>query len=61
MFTINCPTCAKRIEYERMEDALYRPFCCKRCQSIDLGHWLNEDYRVSDPGPDASENDTLEP
>ena len=25
------------------------PFCSKRCKLIDLGRWLNEDYRVSKP------------
>ena len=24
----------------------YRPFCSKRCSDLDLGKWLNEDYRV---------------
>ena len=22
---------------------LYRPFCCKRCQLIDLGEWADEE------------------
>lgn len=26
-----------------------RPFCTPRCQMVDLGRWLNEDYVVSDP------------
>ena len=25
----------------------YRPFCSSRCANLDLGNWLNEDYRVS--------------
>ncbi len=25
------------------------PFCSKRCKSIDLGKWLNEEYRISTP------------
>ncbi len=24
----------------------YHPFCSVRCVQLDLGHWLNEDYRV---------------
>ena len=32
------------------------PFCSKRCKSIDLGKWLNEEYRISTPLPEA---DTL--
>ena len=26
-----------------------RPFCSTRCKMIDLGNWLNEAYRVSEP------------
>ena len=25
------------------------PFCSKRCRLIDLGRWLNEDYKVESP------------
>jgi len=25
------------------------PFCSKRCKLIDLGKWLNEEYRISTP------------
>ena len=24
----------------------YKPFCSIRCKDIDLGKWLNENYRV---------------
>lgn len=33
------------------------PFCSKRCKLIDLGRWLNEDYKVAappDPGDDEN-------
>jgi endogenous inhibitor of DNA gyrase (YacG/DUF329 family) len=26
-----------------------RPFCSTRCKMIDLGNWLNEAYRISEP------------
>ena len=26
--------------------ARYRPFCSRRCANLDLGRWLNEDYRI---------------
>ena len=26
-----------------------RPFCTPRCQMVDLGRWLNEDYVISRP------------
>ncbi len=35
-----CPVCGK----PTVKD--YRPFCSKRCADLDLGRWLNEDYRV---------------
>lgn len=25
------------------------PFCSLRCQRADLGRWLGEDYRISEP------------
>jgi endogenous inhibitor of DNA gyrase (YacG/DUF329 family) len=42
-----CPIC------RRPADALYRPFCSKRCADIDLGRWLGEAYRI----PAGSEHD----
>jgi uncharacterized protein len=30
------------------------PFCTKRCQLVDLGRWLGEDYKVS--GKQTDEN-----
>lgn len=29
------------------------PFCSPRCKLIDLGKWLNEEYRISLPLPGA--------
>ena len=26
--------------------AKYMPFCSARCANIDLGRWLNENYRI---------------
>jgi len=36
-------------EIAHREDLPTRPFCSTRCQQIDLGRWLNEEYVVSDP------------
>ena len=36
----SCPMCG------RPAVARFRPFCSRRCADLDLGHWLNEDYRV---------------
>ena len=35
-----CPNCGK----PSVEAAF--PFCSKRCADLDLGRWLNEDYRI---------------
>jgi hypothetical protein len=41
---VNCPRCGTPVEWT--SEALYRPFCSKRCKLIDLGAWATEDYRV---------------
>jgi len=33
-------------------DSIYRPFCSKRCQQIDLGRWAGGDYSL--PGEPVS-------
>jgi hypothetical protein len=43
---IRCPICEKSVEF--FADPL-GPFCSSRCKMIDLGKWLGEEYRVSDP------------
>lgn len=37
------------------------PFCSKRCKSLDLGKWLNEEYRISCPIPQDYEATQIEP
>ncbi len=41
-----CPICGKENDY--FADPL-GPFCSNRCKMIDLGKWLGEEYRVSEP------------
>ncbi|EKN4745791.1 DNA gyrase inhibitor YacG [Yersinia enterocolitica] len=45
---VNCPTCGKIVIWD--EQSPYRPFCCKRCQLIDLGEWADEEKRISSNG-----------
>jgi uncharacterized protein len=40
---MKCPTCGKSVEFK---DNPFRPFCSERCKMIDLGRWVNEEYRV---------------
>ena len=44
-----CPNCGKTATLE------FRPFCTKRCADVDLGRWLNEDYRI--PGDEVISNE----
>ena len=42
-----CGVCAKAVR-PRAENAAF-PFCSEHCRLIDLGRWLDADYRI--PGP----------
>jgi endogenous inhibitor of DNA gyrase (YacG/DUF329 family) len=39
-----CPICNKDVK-ERSKNVAF-PFCSPRCKTIDLGKWINEEYRV---------------
>lgn len=51
---VNCPTCGKPVIWG--EQSPFRPFCCKRCQLIDLGEWAAEEKRIASNG-DLSDSD----
>lgn len=40
---MKCPTCGKPVEWN---DNPFRPFCSERCQLVDLGRWVEGEYRV---------------
>jgi uncharacterized protein len=44
---VPCPTCDKKIDW--IPENEFRPFCCKRCQLIDLGDWADENHKISQP------------
>ncbi|MCB9849979.1 MAG: DNA gyrase inhibitor YacG [Phycisphaerales bacterium] len=48
MIQYTCPHCRKVVTVAERADLPTRPFCCARCQQIDLGKWLNGEYVVSD-------------
>ena len=48
-----CPTCKKPAP-GRDQNAAF-PFCSQRCQLIDLGRWLDGDYRVAGEDADVAE------
>lgn len=43
---VPCPICEKPADF--FADPV-GPFCSARCQMIDLGKWLNEEYTISEP------------
>ena len=49
-----CPTCGKP------ETQSHRPFCSKRCANLDLGKWLNEEYRIASVDGDDADEDVEE-
>lgn len=50
---MKCPNCGVSTKWEGNPD---RPFCSERCRIIDLGRWAGEEYSVSVPLPDISED-----
>jgi endogenous inhibitor of DNA gyrase (YacG/DUF329 family) len=55
---VDCPQCSKRVVWE--PNSLYRPFCSKRCQLLDLGAWAEESHRISgESAMDEADIETL--
>ncbi len=45
-----CPICKKAIEAsagEKGSESGYLPFCSERCKLVDLGTWLDAEYRIA--------------
>ncbi|MBN1804252.1 MAG: DNA gyrase inhibitor YacG [Sedimentisphaerales bacterium] len=44
-----CPVCNKVVQgstQEHSEEDMFFPFCSKRCKFIDLGAWLDSEYKL---------------
>lgn len=46
MKAVRCPTCKKSGDWFSGPNG---PFCSRRCKLVDLGKWLNEENKVSEP------------
>ena len=46
MRPVKCPSCQKEGPWF---EGKYGPFCSRRCKLIDLGQWLSEEHKISDP------------
>ena len=54
MAMIKCPSCGREAEYEGNK---FRPFCSERCNLIDFGAWIDEEYAVPAENEGVSEED----
>ncbi len=61
MPVLECPTCHRKVAYASLDEVPERPFCSRRCRLVDLGRWLNEDYRVTEEIPDPDQLPDGEP
>ena len=43
---VKCPICGHENDFNAEP---LGPFCSRRCKLIDLGKWLGEEYRISEP------------
>lgn len=49
-----CPICNATVK-PRAENPSF-PFCTSRCKMIDLGKWVNEEYRIPVEGDELEED-----
>ncbi|MCA9680323.1 MAG: DNA gyrase inhibitor YacG [Kofleriaceae bacterium] len=50
---LKCPTCRGPVEAAAGRRTKVFPFCSSRCQLIDLGRWIDEEFRISEPADQA--------
>lgn len=50
-----CPICERPVK-PRSENADF-PFCTARCKTIDLGKWVNEEYKI--PAIESDDDDDI--
>lgn len=55
---MRCPICNAAIKAEMKP---FRPFCSARCKTIDLGKWVNEEYRFQVEPSDSEDEEPLDP
>ena len=58
-----CPVCKRRVTasaHPPAELPRFFPFCSERCKLIDLGAWLDAEYRIPGKPDDESEYSSAE-
>jgi len=54
MPVIECRHCRKLLQYQKISDLPFFPFCSERCKLVDLGEWLDEGHRIPGDQPSSS-------
>ena len=54
MPVIECRHCRKLLQYQKISDLPFFPFCSERCKLVDLGAWLDEERRIPGDEPSSS-------
>lgn len=57
VIAIPCAHC-KKSKVSRGSE--FYPFCSNRCKLLDLGAWVNEDYRIAGPPSGSGNSETEE-
>lgn len=52
VLNVKCPHCGTKFSYY---ESKFRPFCSERCRMVDLGHWLEESYRIPEKPKNPNE------
>lgn len=52
-----CPVCKAGFEFDTKNLPGNFPFCSERCKLVDLGRWIDGDYKISTPAPEPDDDD----
>jgi len=52
---VKCPICDANVKPRSQNPSF--PFCGARCKTIDLGKWVNEEYRIPVQGDEIEDGD----
>jgi len=50
---LKCRHCGREFVYESVGTWPDFPFCSRRCRLVDLGKWIDGEYRISEPAGDV--------
>ena len=43
-----CRSCGRELPAKAKESCRWYPFCCERCQLVDLGQWFDQKYGLAE-------------